>query len=457
MKLNQLLSRFGKPPLKNMEAAGDRVFQDVFVRREGARLTPHVDAEPVRFTKSRLPVLAFALAAIVVVLVLVPLRQPDRQPENETIRASADASKVFNLADGSRVEMRAGSELSIERASDGVSLHLNQGKVTVHAAKQRNGHLYVRTRDLTVSVVGTVFFVEVAETGSRVGVLEGIVEVKHAETSRRLGAGEEFSTSPQSTSAEPEKLAALSQTRQSAAPSGNGFEAVSIRRNKSEQPPSFGSGGPGRFRATNVPIGDLLREAYDIQEYQLVGAPDWLDKERYDIEAKLENAAKRSEAEPLIQALLADRLKLKVHGEAKETSVFFLVPAKGGLKLKIGIKCNAPEPGASISQKRDYSRECGFMGGSDFSLEATSTTTADLTRALSRVVKRRVLDKTGYRAPFDVKLDWRPEGVGLEDPLLGKLPSIFVALEEELGLKLEPGKAPIDVLVIDHIERPSEN
>jgi ferric-dicitrate binding protein FerR (iron transport regulator) len=108
------------------------------------------------------------------------------------VRANGGASTVLKLADGSR-EMRADSELFIERADDGVRLHLNQGTVIVNAAKQRNGHLYVHARDITVSV-GAVFFVKTEEAGSRVGVLEGLVVVSHEEISRKLGAGEEFSS-----------------------------------------------------------------------------------------------------------------------------------------------------------------------------------------------------------------------------------------------------------------------
>jgi uncharacterized protein (TIGR03435 family) len=495
---NQLLGRFGRPPLKNVEAAGERVFHEVFVRRERARLTPDMDTDSVRLRNSRLPVFALSFAVLALVLMVAPIRKLIWHPKDireggesigagETVRVNDDASKVFTLADGSRVEMRSGSELVIQRADDGIRLHLNKGTVIVNAAKQRNGHLYVQTKDITVSVVGTVFFVRTEETGSSVGVLEGVVVVSQAEIPRRLRAGEEFSTPPPSTSMvlleevswsryagehrsllkqsagpeavkqEPEKSAVLSQTRQGAAPSRTGFSAVSIRRNKSSEPGTFGDGGPGRYRATNIPIGDLLRDTYDIKDFELIGAPDWLDTERYDIEATLENPVKRGDMGPLIQALLEDRFKLEVHGEARETAVYFLVPAKGGTKLKVGRTCTPPERGASIVRGRDYSNNCGFMVGNDSALRATSITVTALTDRLSGIVKRRVLDKTGFTAPFDVNLNWRPEGVEVGDPAFANLPSIFVALEEELGLKLESGRAPIDVLVIDHIERPSEN
>jgi uncharacterized protein (TIGR03435 family) len=455
MNLNRLLGRFGKPPLRNMEAAGERVFQDVFVRREGARLTLHVDAKPVRFKKSRLPVLAFALAALVLALVLLPTRQPSRQPASEIVRAGGGAAKVFNLADGSRVEMQAGSELFIERADDSIRIHLNHGKVTVNAAKQRNRHLYVTTRDITASVVGTVFFVTAVETGSSVGVLEGVVQVTHGEMSRVLHAGEEFSTSPQSISAEPPKPPAPSLPRQSAAPSPTGFGAISIRRNTSNQPSLYGGGGPGRLRVTNLPITSLISDAFDIRDFQVVGAPDWVRTERYDIEATLEDPAKRNEMASFIQALLQDRLKLKFHGESRETEVYFLVPAKGGLKLKAEIPCKEPKPDMNVVRRQDYSAICGSIVLSGRSLRATSATIPDLTGMLTSLVGRRILDKTGFKAPFDVNLQWRPESV--TDPAYADRPTLFIALEEQLGLKLESGKASIDVLVIDHIERPSEN
>jgi uncharacterized protein (TIGR03435 family) len=454
-------------------------------------------------------VFALALAVLALVLMAVPIRKLIWQPEGiaklqtgekigagEMVSANGDASTVLELADGSRVEMRAGSELFIERADDGIRLHLNRGAVIVNAAKQRNGHLYVHARDITVSVVGTVFFVKTEEAGSRVGVLEGLVAVSHVEISRKLGAGEEFSTPPplqerprsaamfeeiswsryaeehrallmQAAGPEPvkqelEKPAVRSPARQDAAPSPSEFDVISIRRSKrAETGSSFGDGGPGRFRATNVPIGDLLRSAYEIHDFELIGAPDWLETERYDIEATLENPRKLDDMGPLIQALLAERFKLKVHGQSQESGVYFLVPAKGGLKLKAVKQCTPPDLNAAAVPPRDYSAFCGFMAvgqrGNDSGVWATSTTVTDLAQALSRIVKRRVLDKTGFTTTFDVNLKYRPEDLGLENPSSANLPSIFVALEEELGLKLESGRAPIDVLVIDHIERPSEN
>jgi uncharacterized protein (TIGR03435 family) len=455
MNLKRLLGRFANPPVRNIEAAGERVFQGVFVRREGARLTLPVDAEPVRFKKSRLPVLVFALAALVLAVVLLPTRQPGRQPESEIVRADGGAAKVFNLADGSRVEMQAGSALFIERADDSIRIHLNQGKVTVNAAKQRNRHLYVTTRDITVSVVGTVFFVTAGETGSSVGVLEGVVKVTHGEMSRVLHAGGEFSTSPQGISAEPTKPPAPSLPRQSSAPSPIGFEAISIRRNASNQPSLYGGGGPGRLRMTNLPIASLISDAFDVRDFQLVGAPDWVRTERYDIEATLEDPARRNEMASFIQALLQDRLKLKFHGESRETSVYFLAPAKGGLKLKAELPCKEPEPATNVVREQDYTAVCGAIVLSGRSLRGTSITIPDLAGMLSSLVGRRILDETGFKAPFDVNLQWRPEGV--TDPAFADRPTLFIALEEQLGLKLESGKASIDVLVIDHIERPSEN
>jgi uncharacterized protein (TIGR03435 family) len=498
-KLTQFLHRFGKPPQKTIEAAGDRVFQDVFVRREGSRLTPQMDGEPVRPKTSRLPAFALALAAVLLLMV-TPIRDVLWQPKGiqtisvgQTVRATISPSTVFKIADGSLIELRVGSELFLESADDGVRLRLTQGTVIVNAARQRDRHLYVQTKDITVSVVGTVFFVATEEAGSRVGVLEGMVDVKHADKSRTLRAGDQFSTvspavtsslfeavswsiyieqhrellmpfaTPESAKVEREEVAAIAQTVQTAqapqrgaAPSRSGFEVVSIRRNTNGGPGLLDDGSPGRYRANNIPIRDLIEWAYDIQDFQLIGAPAWLSNEFYDIDATLEDPRRRDDLVPMIQVLLEERFKLKVHGQAQETAVYFLVPAKGGLKLKAG-PCTMQDRSAPYDPKRDYSKVCGFFVGGQFDLQGTGIGVKELTDTLSRHVGRRVLDKTGFAGRFDLKLNFKPDDPGFNVPEFANTPTLLVALEEELGLKLESGRAPIDALVIDHIERPSEN
>src|SRR5262249_47315033 len=124
------------------------------------------------------------------------LKSGDRIDFGETLNSNG-AGAVFGLADGSRVEMRADSELSLERADDGVRIRLSKGSVIVNAEKQRVGrHLFVQTRDVTVSVVGTVFFVNAETEGSRVAVIEGEVRVQQGDTEKKLHPGEQVATSP---------------------------------------------------------------------------------------------------------------------------------------------------------------------------------------------------------------------------------------------------------------------
>ena len=113
-----------------------------------------------------------------------------------TVRTNGGAGAMLALADGSRVEMRSQSELSLERADDGVRIRLGTGSIIVNAAKQRSGHLYVQTKDMTVSVVGTIFLVNAEDDGSRVAVIEGEVRVHEGTTETKLRPGEQVSTSP---------------------------------------------------------------------------------------------------------------------------------------------------------------------------------------------------------------------------------------------------------------------
>src|SRR5262245_23234422 len=124
------------------------------------------------------------------------LRSGERIEANETIRTNGGVGAVLKLADGSSIEMRSKSELFLEHAVDGVRIRLSHGSVIVNAATQRTGHLYVRTQDMTVSVVGTVFLVNAEEEGSRVAVLEGEVRVKQGETETSLRPGEQVKTNP---------------------------------------------------------------------------------------------------------------------------------------------------------------------------------------------------------------------------------------------------------------------
>jgi uncharacterized protein (TIGR03435 family) len=204
-----------------------------------------------------------------------------------------------------------------------------------------------------------------------------------------------------------------------------------------------------------VSLRQLIQLVYNVQPFEISGEPDWINSERYDIEAKAGPSRSRQEIiGPLLQALIEDRFKLKVHGETKDSPVYFLTVAKGGPKLKAG-SCITRDPNAPNMPGQRQSAFCGFFGMGDNSLQATSTTAEVLARELSGILERRVLDRTGYTGEFDVRLKWSADLNAA--PTTDSGPSIFTAIEEQLGLKLESGRAPIDVLVIDHVEHPSEN
>jgi bla regulator protein BlaR1 len=228
------------------------------------------------------------------------------------------------------------------------------------------------------------------------------------------------------------------------------FEVASIKLNKS------GARG-GRFStetsgivATNMPLRTFIKAAYGVQDYQLSGGPGWLDSERYDIAAKSEGAVLDDKLLLMLRALLEDRFKLTLHREKKELPGYALVIGKSGLKVH-----EVEHEGKSWTR---FGR--GSLNGHEVSMSA-------LADALSGRLGRPVVDSTGIKGFFDVNLEWTPdqsqprgpkesvEPVPADDGAGG--PTIFTALQEQLGLKLEPRKGPVEILVIDRIEKPSEN
>jgi uncharacterized protein (TIGR03435 family) len=241
----------------------------------------------------------------------------------------------------------------------------------------------------------------------------------------------------------------------------------------------MGTRGPGRFDAENIPIRSFVAEAYDVKMFQIYGAPGWLASDKYDVSAKWEEApAKKSFEEQWsdrrarLRTLLEDRCALKVHRETKELPVYVLTIAKSGIKLKTP-NCvtfdinNRPAPPAPGEPRPNY---CGNMRtgreGVNSTFSATGITMKEMVSWLSGNTSRTVIDKTGYAEKFDAAMTWTPDGPARQGPgddsskaasddTVG--PSIFTALQEQLGLKLESSKGPVEVLVIDHVEKPSAN
>jgi uncharacterized protein (TIGR03435 family) len=165
----------------------------------------------------------------------------------------------------------------------------------------------------------------------------------------------------------------------------------------------------------------------------------------------------------MTQALLAERFSLKLHFETKQQPVYFLVGGQSGKRLPTGLQVTTEDSCARVQNAvRPDPRACGSVGLGVNHLEAHEISLARLAEALSRVLDRKVIDRTGRAENFNVSLRWAPDehqALPSNDAIAlpPDTPSIFTALREQLGLKLEPGKAPVELLVIDHAERPGDN
>jgi len=207
----------------------------------------------------------------------------------------------------------------------------------------------------------------------------------------------------------------------------------------------------------------LVGLAYRLQEFQISGGPGWIGSDRFDVEGKAGNPkADPDQVRLMLQSLLEDRFKLKLHRETKESSVYALVVGKDGPKIKLssdqGPEINGPAPpGAGPNH--------GAMRFGAGSLTGNAVTLSLFARLLSQQLDRIILDKTNLTGRFDIQLHWTP-GVGevpydpsgyTLPPSDSSGPSVLAAIQEQLGLRLESIKAPVEIVVIDSVEKPSGN
>jgi bla regulator protein blaR1 len=215
----------------------------------------------------------------------------------------------------------------------------------------------------------------------------------------------------------------------------------------------------GGLTITGVPLKMLIMEAFDVRTFQVSGGPGWMSTERWDIEAKTEGVQAQlpiGQTLKMLRALITDRFHLEVHHDTKEMTIYALVVGKNGSKLTR----HTGEPPPPTDRLR-------ITPGS---LSAKQIGIAALVRQLTLQVGRPVIDKTGLTGTYDLTLEWSPEpGQGgpesiglppdarLPPPSDWNGPSIFTALQEQLGLRLDAQKGPVDIIVIDRAERPDEN
>lgn len=238
------------------------------------------------------------------------------------------------------------------------------------------------------------------------------------------------------------------------------YVEASIKANKSEGGlPTLG-GLSGYYQ--NVTLHTLIRVAYGVQDSQILEGPTWLNSEKYDIEAKMDKSAadewqklsleqRMLDSKPLLRGLLADRFKLTLHRETRELPLYALVIAKNGPKVVQATVTgpNGPSSGPPIPDGFPVVKG-GGIGLGNGRLTARAAPVSFFADILSRQpeISRTVLDKTGLNGKFDFTLQWSPDS---------NRNSIFAAVQEQLGLKLEAQTGPVEVLVIDHAEQPLEN
>lgn len=195
---------------------------------------------------------------------------------------------------------------------------------------------------------------------------------------------------------------------------------------------SAGAVSPGNFVAENNSLDELIRFAYHLNEYQVVGPP-WLNdkSESFDIIAKAPPETSREQMRPMVQHLLIERFKLAAHTETRQRTIFELVRGKNEPKLKAAD--SAGRKGVASSGGR---------------VSATKVTINDFAVALSRFLKQPVFDKTGITGTFDITFQY-----ALDGDVSSGAPSLFTAIKEATGLVLKSGKGPVEILVVDHIEK----
>jgi uncharacterized protein (TIGR03435 family) len=244
------------------------------------------------------------------------------------------------------------------------------------------------------------------------------------------------------------------------------YEVVSIKPHKDVDGGMMSRSMPDGFTSTGTTLQLLIRGAYDKQENEILGAPGWFSSDKYDIKAKIDDAdieafkkLDRDQAntmqDRMMQGMLADRFKLVLHHETREWPIYVLVVAKSGSKLQ---------------DSKPENHKGGFsMRVSSTEMSAQGAPVSTIVRFLSGQLGHHVIDKTGLTGKYDYTLKWDREedernmspeasagGAGSAPSASDSNgPSIFTALQEQLGLKLESQKGPVDVLVIDHAEKPT--
>ena len=254
------------------------------------------------------------------------------------------------------------------------------------------------------------------------------------------------------------------------------FEIASIKMNTTPRPPvnvvertlmraTASAAGNGRYTVRAITLGALIEAAYSVRDAQVVAAPSWVNSERFDVDALAPGATTFEQMRPMLQALLADRFRLVLRRETTQLPVYELMPVRNGLKIapmKAGscVPVDKAKPFEPLNICGGLRRQiAGFAPERRDIIEAVGVPMAKLIEYLSEETGRVVIDKTGFTDVFNFRLEFASNvdaGVANVESPASAL-SIFSAVEEQLGMRLRSTTGPVDLLVIDRVERPSPN
>jgi uncharacterized protein (TIGR03435 family) len=204
----------------------------------------------------------------------------------------------------------------------------------------------------------------------------------------------------------------------------------------------------------------LIHYAFQLQPYQIAGTPGWIRSEHYDVDAKPAGIRQNYDDIPaMLQVLLEDRFKLRYHWETREQPGYDLVVTKPGKLRSSVLKGDCP-PSLSNSELLPRGATCGSLANSPGHTKGYNLTANSLAGSLSWLLSKPISDKTNLAGRYDVELRWTPESIEMRSnaPSEQDVPNIFTAIQEQLGLKLQPAKVAVRVFVVDHVERkPADN
>jgi uncharacterized protein (TIGR03435 family) len=547
--LDRALERMGKPAPEDMEAARERVRQSLRSQAADFAVDP-IDVKPASLWRLRQPYLVAAAALLVFSVSLSSLRNAGidarayvESPDGSLSRVSGDKTKtvrfgeriepgvllrandgraVITLADSSRIELRPQTEFSVERADDGIRIHLRQGGLIVNAAKQLAGHLYVQTKDVTVSVVGTVFFVNAEAEGSRVAVIEGEVRVQQGTMTKNLLPGEHLTTNPMmegvpgkeklSGTRNPERVfTALGQAAAASTtisvPARQEFAAASIklylprfftpndflgfacRGTDGVTAAAYGNGADpilhvpqGRCMGDSVQLRFLLYYAFGLNQYQLRFGPAAAVQpmEGFQVQAAAENPSTVTvqQLRQMLRTMVQDRFKLVSHSESQELSGYALMVARNAPKLK---EASGPQEGPRafandkgqiiIKGKTTLDRFAEFLSGD--TLGGLGLAPVVNKTGLTPIYEYEFVrsgGSSGSRGASSPSLPAALPGMSAEEhvryitEVLGpnwqverRAATLSSVLEDALGLRLQPEKISVEVMVVDQVESPTPN